>query len=558
VIGQVRRYLRLLGGAHGLLVASLVASLAQSALLVPIPLVIKHVFDTDLHRGDSRGVAEGGAIVLGLYLANSALALWTRYTVLRATKRAMAQLRRSLLAKIYALPQSFHDRHDAGELHATIVQDSERLDIVANAAVGQMLPAAVVALGLAVVALVLDPLLFALLACAIPGMVFVKRRLGTRLRAHTRAWQHAFDRFSVQTQLALRMRTLTEVRAAEQGELEHRSAEIERLSAAGLEMAWRQAALSIAQGAIVAVAGVLVLVVGGRAVAEGRMSTGDLLSFYAIVALLQGQVSTVTAFLPLAISGRESLDRLDAFLDVDEPPPYRGTREIAFHGGIELRDVSFGYGDDPLLRRVDLLVAPEEHVVILGPNGAGKSTLASLILGLYRPWSGELRADGIPYDAVDMRLLRSSFGVILQDPVIFPGTVAENIAYGRPAATSEDIVRAAEMAGVAEFVDRLPGGYGARVGQEGALLSGGQRQRIAIARALLGGPRLLILDEPTTHLDDGAIARLRAALADLPRRPTVITITHDEALAGQADRVISLRDGQLTEPALSPTTRFLA
>jgi ABC-type multidrug transport system fused ATPase/permease subunit len=558
VIGQVRRYLRLLGGAHGLLVASLVASLAQSALLVPIPLVIKHVFDTDLHRGDSRGVAEGGAVVLVLYLANSALALWTRYTVLKATKRAMAQLRRSLLAKIYALPQSFHDRHDAGELHATIVQDSERLDIVANAAVGQMLPAAVVALGLAVVALVLDPLLFALLACAIPGMVLVKRRLGTRLRAHTRAWQHAFDRFSVQTQLALRMRTLTEVRAAEQGELEHRSTEIDRLSAAGLEMAWRQSALSISQGAIAAVAGVLVLVVGGRAVAQGRMSTGELLSFYAIVALLQGQVSTVTAFLPLAISGRESLDRLDAFLDVDEPPPYRGTREIAFRGGIELRDVSFGYGDDPLLRHVDLLVAPEEHVVILGPNGAGKSTLANLIFGLYRPWAGVLLADGIPYDTVDMRLLRSSFGVILQDPVIFPGTVAENIAYGRPAATAEDIVRAAEMAGVAEFVDDLPGGYGARVGQEGALLSGGQRQRIAIARALLGGPQLLILDEPTTHLDDAAISRLRAVLADLPRRPTVITITHDEALAGQADRVLSLRDGQLADPILSPTTRFLA
>ena len=183
---------------------------------------------------------------------------------------------------------------------------------------------------------------------------------------------------------------------------------------------------------------------------------------------------------------------------------------------------------------------------------------ANLILGLYRPWTGELLADGIPYDTVDMRLLRGSFGVILQDPVIFPGTVAENIAYGRPAATSEDIVRAAEMAGVSEFVDRLPGGYAARVGQEGALLSGGQRQRLAIARALLAGPQLLILDEPTTHLDDGAIARLRAALADLPRRPTVITITHDEALAGQADRVISLRDGQLTAPTLSPTTRFLA
>jgi ABC-type multidrug transport system fused ATPase/permease subunit len=552
VIRQGRRYARLFGGAHGLLAASLVASIAQTALLVPIPLVIRHIFDTDLPRGDARGVALGGTLVLVLYMASSTLTLWTRYTVLKATKRAIAKLRCALIAKIYAVPQAFHDRHDAGELHATIVQDSERLDVVANAVAGQMLPAVVVTAGLACVALALNPLLFVILACAIPGMVIVKRRLTVRLRARTRIWQQAFDQFTAQTQLALRTRTLAEARAAEEFEVERRRAQVEELSAAGLEMAWRQYALGITQGTIAAVSGVLVLVVGGRAVAQGQMSTGDLLSFYAIVALLQGQVGTITALVPVAISGRESLDRLDAFLNVDEPLPYRGTEPIAFRGGIELRNVSFGYGDEPLVEEVDLSIAPGEHVVILGPNGAGKSTIASLILGLYHPWSGELLADGIPYDVLDIRTLRRAFGVVLQDPVLLPGTVAENIAYGRPDASFEDIERAAALAGVAEFIDRIPGGYDARVGQEGALLSGGQRQRIAIARALLGDPLLLILDEPTTHLDDAAIARLRAGLADLARRPTVITITHDETLAGQADRTVRLRDGRTIQPSLEP------
>lgn len=552
MIRQGRRYARLFGGAHGLLAASLVASIAQTALLVPIPLVIRHIFDTDLPRGDAGGVALGGALVMVLYLASSALMLWTRYTVLKATKRAIAKLRGALIAKIYALPQSFHDRHDAGELHATIVQDSERLDVVANAAAGQMLPAVVVTAGLACVALALNPLLFAILACAIPGMVIVKRRLAVRLRARTRAWQRAFDQFTAQTHMALRTRTLAEARAAEQVEVERRRAQVEELSAAGLEMAWRQYALGITQGAIAAISGVLVLVVGGRAVARGQMSTGDLLSFYAIVALLQGQVSTITAFVPLAISGRESLDRLDAFLGVDEPQPYGGTQPIAFRGAIELRNVSFGYGDEELVHTIDLSIAPGEHVVLVGPNGAGKSTIASLILGLYRPWSGELLADGIPYDGLDLRMLRRAFGVVLQDPVLLPGTVAENIAYGRPEASFEEIERAATLAGVTEFIDRIPGGYEARVGQEGALLSGGQRQRIAIARALLGDPRLLILDEPTTHLDDASIARLRAGLAELPRRPTVITITHDETLAGQSDRTVRLRDGRTIQPSLEP------
>lgn len=555
--GQARRYLRLFGGARGLLIASLLLSLGQSALLVPVPLVIKHVFDVDLRHGHGTGLAVSGAVVLVLYLASSALGLWTRYAVLKATKRAIAQLRCALLAKVYELPQSFHDRSDPGELHATIVQDSERLDVVANGVVGMLLPAVVVGLGLAGVALVLNPLLFALLACSLPGMVLVSQRLSGRLRTRTRAWQQAFDQFSAQTQLALRARTLTEVRAADRVELERQGGQVERLSAAGLEMAWRQSALSILQGAIATAAGVLVLVIGGRAVAQGQMSIGELLSFYAIVALLQRQVSIVTNLLPVAISGRESLDRLDAILDADEPPPYRGTRVIEFRGGLELRRVSFGYDTELLLRDVDLTIAPGEHVVILGPNGAGKSTLASLILGLYRPWSGELLADGIRYDELDMRSLRADFGVVLQDPVLLPGTVADNIVYGRPAASWKEVERASVAAGVAEFVERLPGGYTTRVGQEGALLSGGQRQRLALARALLADPRLLILDEPTTHLDDAAIARLRAALADLPRRPTVITITHDEALAGQADRVVYLRDGRIAAPARSPTTGAL-
>jgi ATP-binding cassette subfamily B protein len=395
-----KRYVVLFDGSHGLLVASVVVSIAQSASLVLIPLVIRHVFDTDLHRGDASGVAVGGAIVLALDLVSSGLALWTRFMVLKATKRAIARLRDALLAKIYALPQSFHDRREAGEIHGTIVQDSERLDVVANAALGQMIPAAIVALGLMGVALALDPLLFALLIVAVPGMVMVKRRLGATLRERTRTWRNAFNQFSVQTQLSLRTRTLAEVRAAEEVELDRGRAQVEELSAAGLEMAWRQGALSIAQGAILAAAAVLVLVVGGRAVAQKQMTTGDLLSFYAIVALLVGQVSTLTAVIPTVISGHESLDRVDAFLDVDDAPPYRGNRRIAFRGGIELRRVTFGYGDEPLLREFELSIAPEEHVVILGPNGAGKSTLASLILGLYHPWSGELLADGIPYGRV--------------------------------------------------------------------------------------------------------------------------------------------------------------
>ena len=248
------RHLHLSASVRRMLVVSLLAALGQALLLVPIPLVIRHVFDSDLRRGHAGGVVVGGIVVLALYLCGSALALAGRYAVLGATKPAIAGLRSQLVAHIYSLPKSFHDRVDPRQLHATIVQDSERLDVVANAAVAQMLPAAVVSVGLSIVALVLNPVLFAVLACAVPVMVIIKRRFGARVRVRTRTWQAAFDRFSALIQTALRARTLTEVRGAEKIELEQLDASGESLSEAGLQMAWRQSGMSIAQGSVLAIA----------------------------------------------------------------------------------------------------------------------------------------------------------------------------------------------------------------------------------------------------------------------------------------------------------------
>jgi ATP-binding cassette, subfamily B, bacterial len=555
VIAQIRRYTAFFRGSHRLLIVGMATSLLQSALLVPIPLVVKHIFDDSLPHRDATAVAVWGLVVLALYLASSGLMLGTRYAILRATKASIARLRVALIERVYTLPLAYHDRRDSAEIHATIVQDSERLDVVANAVAGQVVPAVVVSIALSGIALALNATLFAVLACALPAMVVAKRRLAGRLRVRTRAWQHAFDVFSGQTRLALRTRMLAEARSAEAEEVAFRTDQIQALSDAGLRMAWRQYGLSVTHGTISVTAGVLVLVIGGREVAAGQMSVGALLSFYAIVALLQSQVSTVTTLVPVVISGRESMARLDALLEVDAPPAYRGRRRHTFAGAIELQGVTFGYRDEPRIADVSLAIAPHEHIAVLGPNGSGKSTIARLILGLYHPWTGELSADGVPYDEIDLPRLRRSFGVLLQDPVLLPATVAENIAYGRPRATPAEIERAASLAGVADFIAELPGGYDARIGDEGGLLSGGQRQRIALARALLGMPSLLVLDEPTTHLDEVAIRELGVTLSNLPARPTIVTITHDERLAIRADRIVHVQDGQLvgrTDPHTTP------
>ena len=287
---------------------------------------------------------------------------------------------------------------------------------------------------------------------------------------------------------------------------------------------------------------------GGAAVARGGLSLGSLVAFYALLALLRGQVGIVLGTAPQVISGTESLDRLrgDSRRAGVRALPGRAKDRLLRSRGTA--DVRFAYRDgEPVLRGVDLEVtAAGQHVAVVGPNGSGKSTIVALALGFYRPERGAVLADGVPYDELDVRALRRRIGVVPQDPILFPGTIADNIAYGLPGLDMARVQDAARRATADAFIAGLPRGYDTAVGDEGDLLSGGQRQRIAIARALLREPALLILDEPTSGMDRQVVGELLAALSDLPGDPAILLIAHDPAVVDAADRVYAIDAGVLS------------
>jgi ATP-binding cassette subfamily B protein len=547
VIDAFGLLLRLLDGARRQLLISAALAVVQSALLIPVALLVKRAFDHQVPDGDTHALAISGVLVAGLVVASTGLGLATRHLVLGATKASVERLRVALIDRLHSLPSAWFDRVEHGVIKSTVLQDTERLDVVGAALVAQLIPAAIVGIGLFAALLWVAPPLAAALVVIAPLLVLVMRLPHAALLRRTRAHQAAFDLLSVRVDFAVRAATLIRTDGAEECEAAQARAEAAAVTATGRRMSWLQYAVAQGAGAVSTVGGLAVLFGGAGLVATGDLTLGALLAFYALALPLRGQLMIVLQALPQLLSGAESMRRLEDVLADDAHEPYGGDRRIAFAGRIELRDIDFGFHDAvPVLQGAHLEIEPGEVVGLAGRNGAGKTTVAKLILGLYRPWSGDVLADGVSLDVLDVRSLRRQIGFVPQHPVLFPGTIAQNIRFGDTASDLASVQAAAVQATADAVLDALPGGLDASVGDDGRLVSGGQAQRVALARALLRRPALLILDEPTTHLDAGAAKRVLHTLRSLEWRPSLLLISHDPAVLELADRVYTLAPERTT------------
>jgi ATP-binding cassette, subfamily B, bacterial len=547
-------------GKLGVLLWFGLAAAAQSLLLLPVLLLIRHAVDTVIPQRNIALLVGIGAAIFALRAAGALSALWLRAAHVRVLKRATFRLREDLLARLFSLSRAAYTRLDRDTTHARIVLDTERLDEMSHTVVAKLLPAVFSGLVLVVLLAFLNARLLLLTLALAPLLWLSIRATGSLVKRRVFVFQRAFEAFSNGILFVLQHMELTQVQSFETREAQRRVADMDRLRRTSERMAFVYAVHGQLQTITVTLCGVVILVAGGAAVASGQMTIGGFLSFWVAAGLLNQQITTLVTAIPQVIAGNESMVTLHRFATSCEPAPYRGREVHPFTGLIRLDDVEFGYGGAPVVRRANLDIGPGETAAIAGPNGAGKSTLLYLILGFYRPQRGVLAADGVPYERIDLVELRRRIGVVMQHPAFFAGTVRDNIAYGWPEATMEEITRAARLALADDFIRALPQGYDTPIGEEGILLSGGEVQRIAIARALLRRPRLLILDEPTNHLETAAIRRLLDNLAGLEDRPGVLIISHDRDVLRHVERIHHLEGGILTlhEDRPEPRARILA
>ena len=460
----------------------------------------------------------------------------------------LADLRRTTFAHLQRLSLGFHDRRQVGDLANRITGDIDQMQSLLVAALSTLLPNAALLCGIVVVVFVVDPV-FGLLTLALGPVLFAVvlhyRRAIKQAARDTRRHEGRVASHVTETLGSIR---LVQAYAAEKRSDERfRSYSEDRLQA-GLRRVEVSARLPAAVDTVAQIGTAIVLFVGALRVVNEQMTLGLLLVFLAYLRQVLDPMRALAKLTSTISRGAASAERVEEVLRVeaavqDRPSsrPHRAER-----GEVELRAVTFGYQPDrPILHDVSLRALPGQTVALAGPTGAGKSSIAGLLPRLYDPDEGQVLLDGRDVRDYTVDSLRQNIALVLQETVLLTGSILDNIAFGNPDATEEQLHAAAEAAYVDEFVRHLPDGYDTTVSERGTTLSGGQRQRIAIARALAKDAAVVVLDEPTAGLDSLSEQYVLRGLRRLTTGRTVIVIAHRLSTLRNADRIYVIERGRV-------------
>ncbi len=465
-------------------------------------------------------------------------------------QRFVFALRRDLFAHMQRLSLRFHDRQRTGDLITRLTSDVQAIrDVVSAGSILFFTNASLLA-GMLAMMFWLN-WQFALAALSVAPLLFWSVfRYTRRVKAAARVARTSEGLLASVAQETLSSIRIVQGLAQEEQQSERFQTQNTTSMNAYLESVRYQAAVAPLVDVFAAAGLAIVMWFGATRVLAGQLTTGDVVVFFAYVTNLYAPIKALSRLwysLNRATIGIERIGEvMELAYDVTDRPDARPAARLS--GQIEFRDVSFAYDQSrEVLSRISLSVAPGERLAIVGATGAGKSTLASLIPRLYDPTGGAVLMDGHDLRTFRVQSLRDQVSMVLQDALLFSGSIRDNIAFGKPEATMEEIVVAARTANADEFIDRLPLGYETAVSERGTTLSGGQKQRIAIARAILRDAPILILDEPTTGLDAVSERLVVNALERAAEGRTTITIAHRLTTLRFADRIIVLEGGRIVE-----------
>ncbi len=514
------------------------------------PFLIGRSIDRLVRNGNATELMEVLALLAIIYITGVIAIREQIYRVGSIMQRVLAQLRQDIFTKIQSLPISFFDRSEAGDLMSRLINDVSTLNQAFGQAVAQMLGQLFTLIGIIIAMLSIDLRLGLISNLIIPLMLLTTAFFSRWARSKFRVTRQTISQMSIKLEEGI-----GGVREAQA--FNHVPLDIQEfmvLNAANRDANVQAVAITSAFlpsiDLLNSLATAAVLACGGYFAVAGTTTVGTVTSFLIYVQQFFRPIQILSQFYTQAQSALAGAERI--FKLLDEPVLLQDAEDAIemppIQGAVTFDRVNFGYSVDRLiLKDVTLHTKPGQTIALVGATGAGKSTIINLILRFYDVTAGAVKIDGIDVRSVTQASLHRQIGLVLQENILFSGTVAENIAFGRATATQVEIETAAQIANVHEFIIQLPQGYRTLLGERGANLSQGQRQLISIARAVLVNPRILILDEATSSIDTRTEILVQQAIDKLLTNRTSFVIAHRLSTVTKADRVLVIQQGQIAE-----------
>ncbi len=546
----LKRLFALLRPYWRVLLASAILLLARAGIELVPPLFQRTIVDEVIGARDTTRLAVLAGALAGVYLLRSGIRIVDNFLRHAVGERFILDMRVRLYAYLQRLSLSFFERTSTGELMSRVTNDVNALEQFVTHGSALTMVDLLRLVGAAIVLLVLNWQLALLVLVPVPVLAVALRQFNTRIRPVYRNVRQRLGGINAQLQDNLAGIRVIQAFGQEDRALERFTVESESYYRARVQGIRYWSTFFPAMGFVASLGTVIVLGVGALLVINQQLSLGTLVAFISYVSSFYEPINRLTevddVFQQAIAAGERIFELLDAASEIEDAPHARDLSEM--QGDVVFEDVHFRYGTgDDVLHDVNFRMSPGEVVALVGRSGAGKTSIANLLCRFYDPVHGRVRVDGHDLRDVKLASLRSQVAVVLQDTFLFNGTVRENLLFGSPEASDEELVAAAKAAFAHEFVKDLPEGYNTEVGERGVKLSGGQKQRLALARAILADPRILVLDEATSSVDAEAEYLIQQALDAVLEGRTALVIAHRLSTIRAADKIIALEDGRIVE-----------
>ena len=553
-----KRLIRLMAGEKYLVILVMFLAVVSVALVVLGPRILGHatdiLFDGLTKRDGQTGVNFESLhrtliFALGLYVMSFILAYSQTFMLAGVVQRTMFTLRADVEAKIHKLPLSYIDRHSRGDLLSRVTNDIDNISQSLQQSLSQLITSLLTIAGVLIMMLALSPILAIIAIITVPLSISTMNRLARRSKQKFIAqWSHtgALNGLIEETFTGHAIvKTFGRQRSVE----ERFATTNEKLYEAGFGAQFISGSIQPAMMFVGNLNYLMIAVVGGLRVASGSMGLGDVQAFIQYSRQFTQPLTQTASMMNVLQSGVASAERVFEVLDAkEESAEAEFVASPPVQGRVAFENVSFSYNPDrPLIDDLSLVAEPGTTVAIVGPTGAGKTTLVNLIMRFYELNSGRITLDGRDISLMPRSELRSNIGMVLQDTWLFGGTIRENIAYGKPSATEEQIRAAAKATYVHRFVQSLPMGYDTILDNEGGAVSAGEKQLLTIARAFLADPTILILDEATSSVDTRTEVLIQRAMVALRSQRTSFVIAHRLSTIRDANVILVMEDGRIVE-----------